>query len=394
MLGKAQVAIAGFMVVLVMVAVFVAQPDWLGVLGASSPARSSTSRSCSTSTPRSPRSPVWVELAVFLGGVGGGMYDYIGYTGMLREKSWGMLGHAEIDAIERPAGHQRRPRGAPDRHRRRGPGQRQGWSRAPLIDMMAAFVALLVIGAAFIINGATILGAEQKVPSGRHVLSYQSEFLGVISPVFEYFYIVAIVMVLVRHDLRRVGGLLLDDLREPVRASQRRSAGAGQRRDAAGRLRLDAGRGDRDAPHRCRLRQLITPASIVGGIFACGIYGLGLLVLERRSFPAALRTSRPHACSSPCRRSCCSAPGSSRSVSTSGCCGDGPSRRGVLLPRAGRAACGGGVVGVGRGVHPRRARAGPARDETGRRPVAGRPGRRVGRGRRRRGGCSRCRRAS
>ncbi len=43
--------------------------------------------------------PVWVELAVFLGGIGGGMYDYIGYTGMLREKGWGMLGHADIDRL-------------------------------------------------------------------------------------------------------------------------------------------------------------------------------------------------------------------------------------------------------------------------------------------------------
>jgi hypothetical protein len=36
---------------------------------------------------------------------------------------------------------------------------------------------------------------------------------------------------------------------------------------------------------------LITPAAIVGGIIACGIYGAGLLYVDRVNLPAAYRMS-------------------------------------------------------------------------------------------------------
>ena len=74
----------------------------------------STSRSCSSEYPDIAEISIFVELAVFLGGIGGGMYDYIGYTGMMREKRWGMLGHTEVDSIaERPLRRCRRQGHAP-----------------------------------------------------------------------------------------------------------------------------------------------------------------------------------------------------------------------------------------------------------------------------------------
>ncbi|HWM40582.1 MAG TPA: Nramp family divalent metal transporter, partial [Streptomyces sp.] len=99
LLEKVQVAIAGMMVVLVLVAVFVAQPDWLGVLGGLVPGDFGYAPFVADKYPDIVGTSVWVELVVFMGGLGGGMYDYIGYTGMLREKKWGMLGHREIGAI-------------------------------------------------------------------------------------------------------------------------------------------------------------------------------------------------------------------------------------------------------------------------------------------------------
>jgi Mn2+/Fe2+ NRAMP family transporter len=290
MLERAQVAIAGFMVVLVMVAVFVAQPDWLGVLGGLVPGSLEYQPFVFDKYPEIAEISVYVELAVFLGGIGGGMYDYIGYTGMLREKRWGMLGHAEIDALDdRLATNDARalhPIATTDDDRVNA----KGWSRAPLIDLMAAFVALLVIGAAFVVNGATILGADQNVPAEDKVLSYQSDFLGVISPVFESFYIVAIVMVLFG-TIYAVWETYTWTAYESLSALSQRVRRAGQRRmrpvvygwTMVGAVAMLLTGAD--------FVQLITPASIVGGIIACGIYGAGLLYIDRINVPAPFRMS-------------------------------------------------------------------------------------------------------
>jgi Mn2+/Fe2+ NRAMP family transporter len=290
LLERAQVAIAGLMVVLVLVAVFVAQPDWLGVLGGLAPQPLEYQGWVGQKYPEIADISVYVELAVFLGGIGGGMYDYIGYTGMLREKRWGMLGHRDIDALtERLASddaHATHPLAVTEQDR----VQAKGWARAPLIDLLAAFVALLVIGAAFVINGATILGANHNVPAEDNVLSYQSDFLGVISPVFEYFYVVAIVMVLFG-TVYALWETYTWTAYESLSALSRRVRRRGQRRmrpvvygwTMAGAVAMLLTGAD--------FVSLITPASIVGGIIACGIYGAGLIYIDRINVPGPYRMS-------------------------------------------------------------------------------------------------------
>jgi Mn2+/Fe2+ NRAMP family transporter len=290
MLERAQVTIAAVMVVLVLVAVFVAQPDWLGVFSGLVPGSLEYEPFVASRYPEIAEISVYVELAVFLGGIGGGMYDYIGYTGMLREKQWGMLGHRDIDAIsERLAtndGAAEHPIAVTDEDR----VQARGWLRAPLIDLSAAFAAVAVIGAAFVINGATILGADQLVPTEDKVLSYQSDFLGVISPVFEYFYVVAIVMVLFG-TVYALWETYTWTAYESLSALSDRVRRRGQRRmrpvvygwTAVGALAMLLTGADFVA--------LITPASIVGGIIACGIYGAGLLYVDRINVPGPYRMS-------------------------------------------------------------------------------------------------------
>lgn len=163
--------------------------------------------------------------------------------------------------------------------------------RAPLIDLVTAFTAVAVIGAAFVINGATILGADQKVPTEDNVLSYQSDFLAVISPVFEYFYVVAIVMVLFG-TVYALWETYTWTAYESLSALSRRVRRNGQRRMrplvygwiAVGAIAMLLTGADFVA--------LITPASIVGGIIACGIYGAGLLYVDRVNMPRPYRMSR------------------------------------------------------------------------------------------------------
>ncbi|HSE71551.1 MAG TPA: Nramp family divalent metal transporter [Nocardioidaceae bacterium] len=290
-LEKTQVAMALGMVLLVLVAVFVAQPDWAGVLRGLVPGGLEYQGFVGEKFPDVAETSVYVEMAVFLGGIGGGMYDYIGYTGMMREKRWGMLGHKDVaELADRYAAADAKatlPLDDSDANLSRA----RGWARAPLIDLTAAFVALAIIGAAFVINGATILAADEVVPEGNDVLSYQARFFGVIAPVFEYFYAVAIVMVLFG-TIYAIWEAYSWTAYESISALSTKVRRAGQRKmrpfvyawtfiGASAMLLTGAD-----------FVQLITPASIVGGIIACGIYGLGMLYIDRVNVPAPFRMSK------------------------------------------------------------------------------------------------------
>lgn len=290
LLEKVQVVIAGLMVVLVLVAVFVAQPDWLGVLKGLVPGGFEYEPFVADKYPDIVTTSVWVELVVFMGGLGGGMYDYIGYTGMLREKKWGMLGHREIDAI----GNQLAAMEARDRiplsTEPEDVANARAWSRAPLYDMLAAFLALGIIAAAFMINGAAILGEKQLVPEGNDVLTHQSEFLASVAPLFEYFYIIAIVMVLFG-TIYALWEAYSWTTYESLSAVSEKVRARGQRGirpfvylwTGVGALLMIASGAE--------FVELITPASIVGGVFACGIYGAGLLYVDKVNIPAEYRMS-------------------------------------------------------------------------------------------------------
>ena len=163
--------------------------------------------------------------------------------------------------------------------------------RAPLYDVLAAFVALTIIGAAFIINGSTILGADETVPEGNAVLNYQSEFLGVVAPVFEYFYIAAIIMVLFG-TIYAIWEAYSWTAYESLAALSPKVRQRGQRAirpwvygyTFVGAVAMLLTGAD--------FVTLITYASIVGGILACAIYGFGILYIDRVNLPPALRMSR------------------------------------------------------------------------------------------------------
>lgn len=290
LLEKTQIAIVAAMVVLVLVAVFVVNPSWGGVLGGFVPGGFDYAPWVSQKYPDIASTSKWIEVAVFMGGLGGGMYDYIGYTGLLREKRWGVLGHREIEAIgdrlTRLDQHAVLPLSDTDADR----ANVKAWSRAPFVDMLAAFVALTVIALAFMINGATILGADQVVPEGDDVLTHQSEFLAVVAPVFEYFYVIAIVMVLFG-TMYALWEAYSWTAYESVSAVSDRVRRLGQRRvrpwvygwTGLGAIAMIL--------TGASFVALITPAAIVGGIIACGIYGAGLLYVDKVNLPDAYRMS-------------------------------------------------------------------------------------------------------
>ncbi|MEV4729522.1 Nramp family divalent metal transporter [Saccharopolyspora sp. NPDC049426] len=285
LLERAQIAIVALKVSLVVVAVFAANPQWLDVLAGFVPQPFAYEPFVHVEYPDIAAESAWVEAVVFMGGLGGGMYDYIGYAGLMREKRWGALGLPgrgdDVPVVE--------PLALPDtdQERRRA----RGWARAPLGDIVLSFATMALTAVAFIITGKEILGAAHNVPSGNDVLTYQGDVLGVIHPLFRYFYIVAIIMVFLG-TMYAIWEVYTRTTHESLSAVSKRvhAGGVGRTRRwvygyvLLGGIALILTGGD--------LVKLISPANIVGGTVAVGAYGFGLLALEKRVLPASFRISR------------------------------------------------------------------------------------------------------
>ncbi len=112
---------------------------------------------------------VFLEMAVLMGAVGGGVQDYLGYVGFLREKNWGASGQASD-----------------------GPGTLScessvvgrglNWLRAPALDAIVSFGSVFLITICFMILGAAVLHPLRLVPTDADLYSQQSQFLGLIHP--------------------------------------------------------------------------------------------------------------------------------------------------------------------------------------------------------------------
>ncbi len=287
-LEKVQIAIVGLLIVLVLVSMFVTRPDWLGLLGGLIPSLPEYQPWVAQKYPDVAARPEFVELVVFLGALGGGMYDYVGYTGLLREKRWGILGHRDVDAIEDRISNLGRGEQIPLSERPEDVRNARQWTLAPLGDTLMSFAALGIFTIAFLVNGVTILGEQRQVPAEDKILTHQQQFLEAIAPIFKYFYIVAIIMVFFGtiYALWEVYNRTTYESLGAVSERVRR-AGAGRVRPwlylyvaVAGILLVLTG---------LDLVALVTPSTIVGGILAGGIYSFGLLYADRVALPPGYR---------------------------------------------------------------------------------------------------------
>jgi hypothetical protein len=287
-LEKVQIAIVGLLILLVLVSMFVTRPDWLGLLGGLIPSLPEYQPWVAQKYPDVAARPEFVELVVFLGSLGGGMYDYVGYTGLLREKRWGILGHRDVDAIEDRISNLGRGEQIPLSDRPEDVRNARQWTLAPLGDTLMSFAALGIFTIAFLVNGVTILGEQRQVPAEDKILTHQQQFLEAIAPIFKYFYIVAIIMVFFGtiYALWEVYNRTTYESLGAVSERVRR-AGAARVRPwlylyvaVAGILLVLTG---------LDLVALVTPSTIIGGILAGGIYSIGLLYAERVALPPGYR---------------------------------------------------------------------------------------------------------
>lgn len=170
-LEKVQTLIVALLLVCMILAALVAGPDWghafHGLVVPQWPVYEPWVENYPDVIKRGPM----LELIVYIGVIGGGAQDYLGYVGMMREKAWGMMGRPE-----KPVG--RPPTIATDAENvRRG----RRWLMAPKIDVGMSTLAILVFTGCFVVLGAIVLHPAQIIPDDFNLLTEQSRFLALLA---------------------------------------------------------------------------------------------------------------------------------------------------------------------------------------------------------------------
>ncbi len=285
-LEKAQTVTIGLLLSCVCAAVLAVQPDWLAAfLGMVTPSIPEYEPWIAEKFATIARVPPWVEVCTYLGAIGGGTYDYLGYVSCLREKAWGAIGLAhDQHAIATQAPSKPIRIDLSEENLVRG----RRWLLPVQIDTCVGFFSVLVFAVCFVLLGARVLHPQQLVPEGEQLLTHQAVFLtnmhpsllfvyqlgvftaffGTIYGSYEIFFRAAFECLLpISPRLRKVpfnlfrrrmvlycaslGLLLLWTLDDPVK--------------------------------------MITPAAILGGVFTCGLWCLAMLWTDRQFIPKPLR---------------------------------------------------------------------------------------------------------
>ena len=192
---KFQTGVVLLLVLFVFIAVIVANPNYLDVLRGLIPSIPQEYAPWVVEKfPNVAERPISLEVISYLGAIGGGTYDYIGYVGMYNEKKWGMLGSPDLDdirgkLIKLKAG-ERIPLSTDDENYENV----KAWGKAPMTDTMIGFIAVLIFSTAFMILGNQILGVNgnQEVPNDNQIMQFQAAFFEQINPALVYFYKLAV----------------------------------------------------------------------------------------------------------------------------------------------------------------------------------------------------------
>ncbi len=282
---NAQRTIVGILLISIILAVVASHPDWLAALtGAVIPRVPHYEPWVAEKYASIAERPPWVEIITYMGAVGGGTYDYLGYVSMLREKAWGMLHRA---------GHFLSPRDIPTSLSQDAAEVKKGraWLRAPMIDCSLSFLCVLVFSAAFLILGARILNPQKIVPDGTELFNHQATFLTRIHPYLLYVYQVGVFMAFfgtiigayevyartASECLKGVSPRWRNLPLQPVRLGTVTCGGG---------LALVLVWTCKDPV------KIVTIPALIGGVFTCGLWCFAVVWCEHRFLPRGYRMRR------------------------------------------------------------------------------------------------------
>jgi hypothetical protein len=294
-LEKTQIVIVTAMLVAVIITLIIFGPDWSEFLrGFVVPQRLAFPEWLAGDTRKIAQQiagrPVWVELSLYVGVIGGAGYDYLAYTSYLRDKQWGNAmpvgerlasrnGNFSTDAAEAPA--------MDDRTLRQ-------WLRAPLIDCTLSFAIVLVFTSVFVASGKLVLGPQHEIPGDGAFLEHQARFVTSLNPWLFPLYAVGafLTMIGTLYGTLEVAPTIL---RETTLAVAPRWLQSGDPRrlrllaicwcSAGALLVLAAGfvyqlRVGQEKP--AGLTDVLIPVNLFTGVFACGVICLLNPWMDRR----------------------------------------------------------------------------------------------------------------
>lgn len=161
-----QIGIVVLMLACVTVSLWLLKPDWMEILGSLVSFRMLEYPDwVASSYPKVAERPIWMELATYVGVLGGSGYDYLAYVSFLRDKGWGAASGPEltIEGIQEVAKDSNHP------HRK--------WLRIPLIDATVSFAIVLFFSAIFVACGNIVLRPAHQIPDGTDLLTLQAKFV-------------------------------------------------------------------------------------------------------------------------------------------------------------------------------------------------------------------------
>ncbi|PWH07185.1 hypothetical protein DEO23_00525 [Brachybacterium endophyticum] len=292
-----QTVVVGLMVVFSFVAVFVSNPPWIEAIKGLVPnVPSDYPGWIKQDFPDVAGRSIPLEIIAYLGALGGGTYDYIGYVGSLREKRWGMLGVPDHAVLEEKlnqldSDHARIPLAEDTENVAEG----RAWLRAVKLDVLASFVSVGILAITFLVLGDVVLGtgASQTVPGDDDILGDQAGFFSMISPVLVYLYQIAIwaaffgslqalMSTIYPYTVRESFAPSFKALREPRNWQKVRVAVATYTFLGAVVLLFSG----------LSYTTVISFAGILGGVLSLGVWGFAQLWTEHKVLPKPYRMHR------------------------------------------------------------------------------------------------------
>ncbi len=289
-LERVQTIVVAILLLSMLAACFASNPDWLAALAGLVPNVPEYEPWIAEKYESISKTPEWIEVGVYLGAIGGGTYDYIGYIGCFREKKWGLIGQHvtaddqhETETIAQSAA--TLPIDTDDANIKRG----RHWLWPAKIDVGVGFLCVLIFTICFVVLGAVILNPKQAVPEGNDLLTHQSQFLTQnFGDGFKYVYMVGIFAAFFG-TIYGAYEIYLRTAYECLMPLSAKMRAMPQKKFRAVVLTYCAIGGltmlwTLDNPGK-----IVGPAAIVGGVFACGLWCFAMIWADRKFLPKALR---------------------------------------------------------------------------------------------------------
>ena len=286
---RTQIVIVGFLSAAIAVLAIASAPSLGGVIGGLIPSiPSNYAPFVQQKYPEVAARSTWVEVVTYMGAVGGGIYDYIGYVGMTRERQWGMQNRSDSEQVEdlmrELAPGEKIPLESDESNRARG----RAWVKAPQIDILISFIAITFFTACAMILGAQSLHQDELIPSEFDLYTYQAQWFTDIAPGLDILWQIGVFFALFGTMYALWEGYTwtwLESFKpfsDRVRNLQRNNMTKARLFTFVyvGGLGLVLMWSDFSAV------AIVTPASLLGGVFGCGLWCFAMIWAEKTALPS------------------------------------------------------------------------------------------------------------